>query len=60
MQEAAAVELTNRNWRYHKDLKMWLTKDPQSEPIQHSSQSEQGIYIFFDPKSWGKIKVSLQ
>ena len=58
MQEAAAVELTNRNWRYHKELKMWLTKDPMSEPIQRSGQAEQGIYIFFDPQSWEKVKVS--
>lgn len=60
MQEAAAVELTNRNWRYHKELKMWLTKDPMSEPIQQSDQAERGIYIFFDPQSWEKIKVSIE
>ena len=56
MQEAAAVELTNRNWRYHKELRMWLTKDPMSEPIQQSGQAERGIYIFFDPHSWEKVK----
>lgn len=57
MQEASAVELMSRNWRYHKSLRMWLTKDPLSEPIQHSAQAEQGVYIFFDPNSWEKIKV---
>lgn len=56
MQEAAAVELTNRSWRYHKELKMWLTKDPMSEPVQTGSQEESGMYIFFDPTSWKKIK----
>jgi len=56
MQEAAAVELTNRSWRYHKELKMWLTKDPLSEPIQTNNQEESGIYIFFDPTTWKKIK----
>lgn len=56
MQEAAAVELTNRNWRYHKELKLWLTKDPLSEPIQQTAQAESGMYIFFDPSTWEKIK----
>jgi hypothetical protein len=58
MQEAAAVELTNRNWRYHKELQLWLTKDPLSEPIQQTAQAESGIYIFFDPTTWMKVKVS--
>ncbi|ODQ67009.1 hypothetical protein NADFUDRAFT_49460 [Nadsonia fulvescens var. elongata DSM 6958] len=56
MQELAAVELTNRNWRYHKELQLWLTKDPMSEPIQQNPQAEVGVYIFFDPKSWSKVK----
>lgn len=56
MQEAAAVELTNRSWRYHKELKMWLTKDPMSEPVQTGAQEESGMYIFFDPTSWKKVK----
>lgn len=56
MQEAVAVELTNRNWRYHKELKLWLTKDPLSEPIQTGNRAESGIYIFFDPVSWEKVK----
>lgn len=56
MQEAAALELTNRNWRYHKELKLWLTKDPLTEPIQQTSQAERGIYVFFDPSTWEKVK----
>lgn len=28
MQEAAAQELYGRSWRYHKELKLWLSKDP--------------------------------
>lgn len=56
MQEAAAVELTNRNWRYHKELKLWLTKDPMSDPVQQTAQAESGIYVFFDPISWEKVK----
>lgn len=56
MQELAARELTSRNWRFHKELKMWLTKDLNSEPIQNTAQSERGVYIFFDPTSWENVK----
>lgn len=56
MQEAAAQELTNRNWRYHKELKLWLTKEPGVEPIQRTPQYERGHYIFFDYMLWEKLK----
>lgn len=56
MQELAARELRERNWRYHKVLKVWLTKLEDSKPIQESSTSERGVYIFFDPQLWQKVK----
>lgn len=58
MQELAAQELQNRNWRYHKQLRLWLTKDPnEEEPRQQpNSTAEQGTYIFFDPYVWEKTK----
>ncbi|CDK24492.1 unnamed protein product [Kuraishia capsulata CBS 1993] len=56
MQELAARELFNRNWRYHKDLQVWLTKDSQVEPIQNTPQSERGVYIFFDPHTWESVR----
>ncbi|KAK9370505.1 hypothetical protein V1509DRAFT_615989 [Lipomyces kononenkoae] len=56
MQEAAAAELTSRNWRYHKELKVWLTKEPGSEPLQPSPHYERGIYTFFDPATWERVK----
>ncbi|KAI9678357.1 MAG: hypothetical protein M1817_006304 [Caeruleum heppii] len=52
MQEVAASELTNRNWRYHKQLKQWLTKDTNFEPVRLNPAEERGFYIFFDPISW--------
>ncbi|KAK9320995.1 hypothetical protein V1517DRAFT_263310 [Lipomyces orientalis] len=56
MQEAVAAELTSRNWRYHKELKVWLTKEPGSEPLQPSPHYERGIYTFFDPSTWERVK----
>lgn len=59
IQEFAAIELTNRNWRFHTDLKMWLTKDiTLPEPIQMSLEKEQGSYVFFNQMAWEKVRVS--
>lgn len=49
---------TNRNWRFHTDLKMWLTKDiTLPEPIQMSLEKEQGSYVFFNQMAWEKVRV---
>jgi CCR4-NOT transcription complex subunit 2 len=56
LQELSARELMNRNWRYHKELTVWLTKDQSVEPIQQGPQCERGIYIFFDPHNWEKVR----
>ncbi|KAF9927327.1 hypothetical protein FBU30_003326 [Linnemannia zychae] len=55
LQDAAAVELYNRQWRYHKELRLWLMKDQSSEPSK-TPTFERGSYIFFDPNSWEKVK----
>lgn len=55
LQETAARELYQRGWRYHKTLRVWLTKDPTTEPIQKTTQYERGAYVFFDPGSWEKV-----
>ncbi|KAI7886247.1 hypothetical protein K492DRAFT_187697 [Lichtheimia hyalospora FSU 10163] len=62
-QEAAAQELYARNWRYHKELGMWLTKetDENGRPVQGWRRTtpnpvDRGVYIIFDPTSWSKVK----
>lgn len=56
LQELSARESMNRNWRFHKGLSLWLTKDQSVEPIQQDAQSERGVYIFFDPHNWERVK----
>ncbi|ORZ27803.1 hypothetical protein BCR41DRAFT_299172 [Lobosporangium transversale] len=55
LQDAAALELYNRHWRYHKELRLWLMKDQASEQSK-TPTFERGSYIFFDPNSWEKVK----
>jgi len=45
LQVYAAKELFNRDWRYHKDLGLWFTRDP-------SAGASGGSYIYFDINSW--------
>lgn len=59
LQELAAGELTNRNWRYHKHHQMWLTKDSTlPEPRRVSDDEELGSYVFFNQRGWEKVRVS--
>lgn len=59
LQELSARELNRRNWRYHKELQVWLTKDTNSEPKAAGIGAEEGTYIFFDPVSWEFVTKTL-
>ncbi|KAJ1735607.1 transcriptional regulator [Coemansia biformis] len=56
LQLAAAEELYQRQWRYHKELRLWLTKDPETQPTVRTARGEQGVFIFFDPGIWQRVK----
>ena len=44
----------NRNWRYHKELRIWITKENSTQPSQKVHGGEQGRYAFWDPEVWEK------
>jgi CCR4-NOT transcription complex subunit 2 len=44
------------NWRYHKDLRLWLTKEAGTEPTQKTQSYERGSYIHFDPVLWERTR----
>jgi CCR4-NOT transcription complex subunit 2 len=56
LQDLAAQELYNRNWKYHKELKIWLTRDVSADLVASSPAYEKGIFIFFDVLGWEKVK----
>ncbi|RDW79723.1 hypothetical protein BP6252_04361 [Coleophoma cylindrospora] len=58
-QVMAAQELNNRNWRFHKKLQLWLTKDLDMQPQQLSGDTERGYYVFFDWKLWQRERREL-
>ncbi|KAL7796596.1 hypothetical protein V8C37DRAFT_372336 [Trichoderma ceciliae] len=53
-QQMAAVELHSRNWRWHKKLQVWLTKDEHMTPQILSPNHERGYYIVWDTTTWRK------
>ncbi|XP_046845670.1 CCR4-NOT transcription complex subunit 2-like [Xenia sp. Carnegie-2017] len=55
LQLAAAAELYSRDWRYHKDERVWLTRVPGVEPLQKTDVYERGTYYIFDYVNWRKI-----
>ncbi|KIJ17854.1 hypothetical protein PAXINDRAFT_111491 [Paxillus involutus ATCC 200175] len=59
LQEIAAQELWNRNWRYHKDLRIWITKESGSAPSTKIPGGEAGAYTWWDPESWGKDRKEM-
>ncbi|XP_032237724.2 CCR4-NOT transcription complex subunit 2 [Nematostella vectensis] len=55
LQLAAAAELYARDWRYHKEERVWLTRAPGVEPQVKSNNYERGTYYFFDCQAWRKV-----
>ncbi|PCD39977.1 hypothetical protein FGRA07_01248 [Fusarium graminearum] len=53
-QQMAAVELHSRNWRWHRKMELWLTKDEHMTPQILSPNHERGFYIVWDPNNWRK------
>lgn len=47
----------SRQWRYHKQLGVWLTKEPGVEPVQKGPDFERGTYIIFDPTQFTRVET---
>lgn len=56
-QQMAAIELNNRNWRWHKKMQMWLTKDDVMVPQSLGPTHERGYYVVWDTANWRKERV---
>ncbi|PCH40405.1 hypothetical protein WOLCODRAFT_24080 [Wolfiporia cocos MD-104 SS10] len=59
LQEIAAQELFNRNWRFHKELRLWLTKETASTPSQKVPGGEHGTYAYWDPENWERNRKEM-
>ncbi|KAL6550041.1 hypothetical protein OROMI_020529 [Orobanche minor] len=48
----AANELCNRGWFYHRELRLWLMRVKNMEPLVKTNSYERGCYFGFDPNTW--------
>lgn len=55
LQLASAAELYSRDWRYHKEEQVWITRAPGVEPVVKTNSYERGTYYFFDAQNWRKV-----
>ncbi|XP_059078065.1 probable NOT transcription complex subunit VIP2 [Cryptomeria japonica] len=52
----AANELHNRDWLYHKQLRVWLKHNGSEQPKIKTNTYEKGSYVYFDPHKWSYIE----
>ncbi|XP_053651636.1 CCR4-NOT transcription complex subunit 2 isoform X1 [Cherax quadricarinatus] len=55
LQILAAAELYSRDWRYHKDERVWITRAPGMAPVDKGPNYERGTYFYFDAQNWRKV-----
>lgn len=49
-----------KGWFFHKELRMWLTRVANMEPLVKTNTYERGYYHCFDPMKWETVrKVTL-
>ncbi|EPB74798.1 NOT2 / NOT3 / NOT5 family protein [Ancylostoma ceylanicum] len=59
-QLAAACELYQRDWRFHKSDGNWLTRSQYGGVKEQTGSYEKGQYNVFDPLQWRKIPKELK
>jgi CCR4-NOT transcription complex subunit 2 len=52
----AADELIARGWGYHKELKAWLMRVANTEPVMKTDRGERGSFWIFDASSWERVR----
>jgi len=60
VQLSSASELYRRDWRYHKEERLWLTRIKNIMPDQKHDTYETGVYCVFDVQLWRKTHKSMR
>jgi len=55
LQIAASQELFKREWRFHKEHRLWFFRVPGTE-VTKMTTHERGSYIYFDVNTWEKVR----
>jgi len=60
MQLTAADELYNRNWRFHKEKKIWISKTQNIKAREQNMNYEEGTFHVWDVDSWKKVPKDMK
>jgi len=60
MQVAAAAELHSRDWRYHTEEKVWITRVPGFTNYDTNGTTERGTFYYFDAQNWRRVAKEFQ
>ncbi|UJR21555.1 hypothetical protein I4U23_024639 [Adineta vaga] len=60
VQLSAAAELYKRDWRYHKEERLWLTRIKNIMPDLKYDTYESGVYCVFDVQLWRKTHKTMR
>ncbi|KAH8359103.1 hypothetical protein KR093_004291 [Drosophila rubida] len=60
MQLMAASELHSREWRYHVEEKIWITRIPGINQYEKNGTKERGTFYYFDAQSWKRLSKVFQ
>ncbi|ODV63678.1 CCR4-NOT core subunit CDC36, partial [Ascoidea rubescens DSM 1968] len=56
LQEFSYRELHGKGWRFHKELKVFLIRDPTARVLEQTAEGMRTVFIFFDFQSWIRVK----
>jgi CCR4-NOT transcription complex subunit 2 len=60
MQLTAAEELFQRNWRFHKEKKIWISKTQNIKARVENHNYEEGTFHVWDVESWKKVAKDMK
>ncbi|KAG4077636.1 hypothetical protein HA402_008896 [Bradysia odoriphaga] len=60
MQLAAAAELHSRDWRYHIEEKVWITRAHGIAHYEKNGNTERGTFYYFDAQNWRRVPKDFQ
>lgn len=50
----------SRDWRYHVDEKVWITRVPGISHYEKTGNIERGTFYYFDAQNWRRVPKDFQ
>lgn len=45
----------SRDWKYHIDEKVWITRMPGQTILEKNGTTERGVFYYFDAQNWRRV-----